>query len=383
VDQLGYELLDLLTKSPLNETGALALIDDNANLEVKDVTGTYALHMAARGGSTALVAALIAKKGAIIDAKDSSEHTALYEACAAGQLDVVKLLLTHTDPETIIDPKINTLVNEDIDFREDYPDIYTAVNEHFHTLKRKLGTPQQSGSSKLLIMSASASAIPLPVRTFPLHDACKTKSLENIKAVLQDRPRHITNFNADGYLPVHLAAERGLTSVVQYLLDRSPDTLTQRRNNGSANNGSANTLLPDTLLHCAARSGNAEAPQLIAYLIQKNVFDINEANNSKNTPLMIAISNNMIRNAKALIRNGAVIDMGAVALAQSKKINFYSHIIAGLPNEASLKATLDGILIQLDNPTLKRARELEMSPVPGASDGQPASKKLKLSPPFF
>ena len=72
------------------------LLDQGANIEVRDANGFTVLHYAAKGGNEAVVELLIAEKSDLLDIKGANETTVLHLAAAAaaeGAEAVVDLLI--------------------------------------------------------------------------------------------------------------------------------------------------------------------------------------------------------------------------------------------------------------------------------------------------
>src|SRR5438445_8123445 len=66
--------------------------------------------------------------------------------------------------------------------------------------------------------------------TMTLFDACAAGELERAERLLDDDPLAITEFSADGWSPLHLAAFFGHAKIVELLLARGADVAARSRN---------------------------------------------------------------------------------------------------------------------------------------------------------
>lgn len=92
-EQLGYQLLEEVSKQDCDVKKALALIAAGAKLDRSDKFGRMPLLWAALWGHTAIVKEIIASGRGDLEKKDNADRTPLLEAAIEGRADSLKILI--------------------------------------------------------------------------------------------------------------------------------------------------------------------------------------------------------------------------------------------------------------------------------------------------
>ena len=130
---------------------------------------------------------------------DAIGHTSLHHACAYGNLQTLKLLLTlKPNPKALISNGATifhlSALNPDSNVLQHVLATYSSMVEH---------TPDQRGRTAL-------------------HFACKHGILENVKLLMECKEmKSFDAGNSNGSAPLHVASLFGHDKVVQYILSQS------------------------------------------------------------------------------------------------------------------------------------------------------------------
>ena len=222
---------DLEGRSPLNlaaASGALSavrlLIENKADLESRDSRGRTPLITAARErGGVAEVKALL-DAGANMEAVDKGEDSALVLAAWRGKADVVDLLLDRGAQTPATGPVGETLLNFAVT---------RGLERLFSVLVQKgADLSVRTDGNTLLQIGAAGGSLP-------------------ILRVLVDRGQDVNASDANGWRPLHFAADLGRAAVVEFLLTKGADV-------------NARTLMGQSAYTIASENDDAEMTALLA-----------------------------------------------------------------------------------------------------------------------
>ncbi|XP_057827078.2 protein ACCELERATED CELL DEATH 6 [Cryptomeria japonica] len=211
--------------------------------------GNSAVHVAASKGHREMLERLIQLKPSLLLMKNIKDETLLHKAAAAGQLQVVELLLTiNRGP---IDLEVGSVFEPDVFWRSVNKDNETALHyaargghetvaenisrgvNDINSIVNKAGESalytacvhgRYDVAQRLLtIQGAFAGDTRRDGRTC-LHVAIHTKQTELASLLLGRRPQLAEKADASGNMPLHLATLRGFLYLVKKLLSTAPPT---------------------------------------------------------------------------------------------------------------------------------------------------------------
>ncbi|KAK3893875.1 hypothetical protein Pcinc_002317 [Petrolisthes cinctipes] len=237
------DTVDLYQRTPLiyaaagNHTSAMKLlVRCGATREHSDLNHNTALLTAALSGHSAAIQALLAL-GADVDAGDRLHKSALYLCAEHGKLETLKVLLQHRKCRHLLNAK----------------DCY--------------GFP-------------------------PLHAAVLAGHLDVVRALIKAGAALDTS-NEEQDTILHLAAKKGYTSLVAYIISNCPTLL----------NAENEDL--DTPLHLACKLGHEGAVQELL----EGSCDVTTTNSSSSTPLHLAAISGQLKICQMLLDADAPLDM--------------------------------------------------------------------------
>jgi len=140
--------------------------------------------------------------------------------------------------------------------------------------------------------------------------------------------RCLTSTNSVGYNLFHKCAEVGNIDALFILTTHMSDSMVYDMIN------ERDACLGNTPLHIAVLHDNAD---LVALLARSNDVDINAQNKSKDTPLHIALKDNMFPIARSLLEGGR-----ALVMIANKDSETCAGIAASMSSSKRMKATVDG-----------------------------------------
>ncbi|GBM40117.1 Ankyrin-3 [Araneus ventricosus] len=244
-----------------------------ADLLGRDMNSWTALHCASKGPNLEVVR-FVLDQGVDIEAKDSKGFNVLHVASSFGRAETVKFFLEQKKPS----------INEETN--DGQTPLHLAI-QYGHKvvvqilLQNNACTSFKSGGSS------------------PLWYAVWYDRKDIVEILLE----RIQNVNADvrmgGYTSLHVAAEKGHTELVNFLLEKG----------ASVNKESDEQLIP---LHLASMRGNAEI--VSALLSQKS--DVNAETIDGHTPLIFAAERDRFKVAELLIKRKAKVNVADKTLAK-------------------------------------------------------------------
>lgn len=260
---LGWTCLHFASKGSSLQCVKLAL-DNDLNLNVKDVNGQTSLHIAAKYGRADIVQLFIEKHGACPDMKDNKLRTPLHYAARNGHSEVVEILLKNKANFRILDQVGLGAIQ------------YAISNRHIDTAK--------------LLFTKGADIESMGGFT-PLHQAADVGCSE-ITSFLLENGANVNSKNDNDYTPLHAAAFNGHQDVVNILITKGANV------NAKVINGSSP-------LHYAVESGYAE----ITDILIDSGADVNVTDKTfGNTPLHYAAIEGYEYIIKTLLQNKANVD---------------------------------------------------------------------------
>lgn len=170
---------------------AVLLLDNNAEVDVKDADGCTPLHLACHKGNSGTVTALLNYK-ANVNSIDSFGKTSVYLACSQNHKKVLQLLL---DRKAVVNQKTNIGMT---------PLSISCKNENIDIVNMLLQSGAKVSSHKPGIS--------------PLQEACKTGN-ERLTNILIQSKVSVNHKTKDGITPLHEACMNGHVNITRILLD--------------------------------------------------------------------------------------------------------------------------------------------------------------------
>jgi len=315
-------------------------VERNVSHIVHSKTGDGLLHILARLGHVACIDLLINEFGVFVDQKNMEGKTALHEAAQYSQSVPLKRLITHGSeidclkradwsPLMLACTKIGnvdcvsalleagadvTLRNKDgwtafhVCVRTGDMDMVTYIltkdEKAWDTSSNNKRTPLHTAALaghcslvSLLLSLGCSPALPDSCGVTPLMDSVRgdhTVLLERMLSVMDSSVQ--LSRDAMGRALVHVAAEAGATSVLQYLKKSHPYLLASQQLTNAG-------LTP---LHSAAREGHCGA---VSFLLCLPCAQIDALDGKGRTPLFLAVNGQHSHVAKLLLDTGAKLSI--------------------------------------------------------------------------
>lgn len=302
---LGLAIGDFAIAKPLIEAGAPA--------DTQGSRGSTALIQAADSGRVDRVSFLLQQR-ASVDLKNDDGNTALYFAATSGQVEVVKLLLLKgADPDSVnksaqtpVSGAFYHGIGNTAPIEARARSVLEALLAVSHGPPKAAPSPPAGEPATLeryLFVYARFGLVAELARlgeggvriaatdqrgNSALHHACADARMEAARWLIE----HGADANSTGAkqaTPLMLAARSGSVPLVELLLGRGARVAAQDQEGATA---------------LGWASGGADEPRLIAALITAGA-DLNAADRSGRTPLLLAVAARRERNAAALIDAGA------------------------------------------------------------------------------
>ncbi len=250
----------------------MSLLAQNVDLEVKNLDGETALHIAAREGYSNIVNILL-KSGSQVNTQDDSGYeptgyTPLHEAAKFGHVDILNILLEY---------------GADVNLR--------TVNSR----------------SPLYLAVYNNNVEIIDILSKPLFEAVEAGRLDKIQ-ILEDDIVSVDLKNSEGMSLVAISAEKGYIDIVKYLL---------------ANGATLNTIdmWGWSPLHSAVIGGNSEMVKLFI----EYGLEVDESSHEFMTPLHYACLEGNKEIVQILLEHGAdrytVNDEGRTSFDMVKEAN--------------------------------------------------------------
>ncbi|XP_055853420.1 ankyrin-1-like [Episyrphus balteatus] len=270
------------------------LIKHGLDLTCSKAENSTVLHIAIKNKQFE-VAKLLLTNGADVNATDESEKPPIYYSTYNSDVNMTKLLLSHganvqKRPELLriatnklCKEIIEILLEKQVDI--DATDKFGRTALHMTASQEYEGfcdflniddTPPEVIKTKaeiakiLLINGANVNAKTTKNRLTALHIAC-VKQFINVVEVLLEFQADV-DCVAKGFTPLHIAAEKGNSTIIEMLVKHNMNIVNSKQENG------------DTALHIAAKKGHQNALEILL----KNGADVNLKNNKHETALHLA-----------------------------------------------------------------------------------------------
>jgi ankyrin repeat protein len=232
----GFTALHLATRRKLADV-AQFLIENGADVDVRDDQGETALHVAARRGSIPIVQSLL-RHGADVNARDKHGDRPILAATSHCHPEIVRTLLQSGADTNGISSMGRTLVHEAVlprsrsqAFETERLAILQMLVEHglsitARTEDKTKYTPLEIAATyglKTVVIALVKMGVPvnrdshLPGNS-ALHSAAYFGHTDTLKVLLDHADLHA--LNPDGRTAVHLAAKGGCVDALSCLLDR-------------------------------------------------------------------------------------------------------------------------------------------------------------------
>lgn len=296
-------------------------VKNGADVNIRNDSGYYPLHIAASKGKIGAVKYLV-RKGAEIDAisfppqKDDralvlgdkfSGLTPLHMAALYGQTEVVKYLLKKGANPNFSQPEAGQLAGHTPLYEaayRGYKQIVKALLENAAEVNVKIKNnwtaadyAKQIGYDKIVKMLKEFGAKPKKeIKPQPLHAAALKGNFRKVKSLLQQ-----TKFNLNkipdtgpmaGWTPLHLAAQKGHLKIAKYLIEHGANSEARAKEN-------------QTPLYSAASEGNLG---IVKLLIERGVKVDPKASRGF-TPLVVAAAGGRAQIVEELIKSGADLNI--------------------------------------------------------------------------
>ncbi len=265
-DEIGRTPLHWACRGGGHEKAAEYLINEGADVNIRDNNNVVTLHSVAINGLKH-IAALLIKKDADINVQSRSGYTPLHYAAHYGQLEIAHLLVEN---------------GADVNIRNRYgrtPLIHAA---------------REGGNAEIadLLISHGADVNVKDNEGWTPLDFAVLRGHKEVVRVLVKNGAIVTIKDQEGMETIHRAAMGGHMELVHLLIKKGADVKSRNMNGG-------------TLLHSAAAG---DLKDLISSLKSED-FDPNEVNRYSLTPLHMAAMKGHTEIVELLIQRGANIDV--------------------------------------------------------------------------
>jgi ankyrin repeat protein len=278
------------------------LLEAGADVTLADEVGNAALHQAAGGGHAEIVRLLLSGSKAELNVRGQHGMTPLLLALSQGHAEVVKYLLEAGADVTLADEVGNTALYLAVEL--DQVEIVRLLLSHS---KAELNVKGQRGMTLLLLalrrghaevvkylLEAGADVtLADEAGNTALYQAVGRGHSEIVRILLSHSKAELNVRGQRGMTPLLLALSQGHAGVVKYLLEEGADVTLANE-------------VGDTALHLAVMKKNSA---LVKLLLAYPEIEINAKNCQGIMPLMMAFHIQCLEIAKLLISSGADISV--------------------------------------------------------------------------
>ncbi|GFT78303.1 ANK_REP_REGION domain-containing protein [Nephila pilipes] len=171
------------------------LLEEGANIDIKDQNKNTSLHLAASNGHTDIVK-LLMEKGSDLSVVNKEGNTSLHLAASNGHTDIAKLLLEKGSDLSVVNKGGNTSLH------------LAASNGHIDTVKFLM----EEGSDLSVVNKEGNTS---------LHLAASNGHTDIVK-LLVEKGSDLSAVNKDGGTPLQIAFYNNHTEIVKYLMEKEP-----------------------------------------------------------------------------------------------------------------------------------------------------------------
>nr|CAH7726410.1 unnamed protein product [Callosobruchus chinensis] len=325
--------------------------EEHVSFNVLDKYGKSPLHIASENGRRELVKYLVGEKKANINVLDNQRMAPLHFVAENGNLELAKYLIGNGADFYLRDKFGFTPLERAIDRgQDDIVKYLTEVKDRFgFTYLHKAAWDGNLDLFKLLINHNADLYRVDNDSSSPLHRAAENGKLEIVRYIIDKKLYNIDTVNNDKRTPLLLAAQNGHLEIVKFLVDKGADFFLRDKFGFTPLERAIDREQDDivkyltevkdrfgfTYLHKAAWDGNLDlfkllinhnadlyrvdndssSPlhraaengklEIVRYIIDKKLYNIDTVNNDKRTPLLLAAQNGHLEIVKFLVDKGA------------------------------------------------------------------------------
>uniref|UniRef100_A0A182QMF6 Uncharacterized protein n=1 Tax=Anopheles farauti TaxID=69004 RepID=A0A182QMF6_9DIPT len=327
---------------------ARLLLEQGANVQLRDGNGNSALHFAVERGCVQTVRLLL-RYGARVAMKNSHGKSSLELALASEQRKIVRTLLRSgqrvealTLPEALTD---RTILDDLLRVTKRFDYSIAPADSGYGDCFTPLHLARDERTVERFLQLYDVDVTSPRFRTTPLHLACLCSEPERVRILLK-HGANPTIANSEGWTPLQLAVSNRCTAIVRTLLDQggtapvhsradldavlaiairkqSIDIANLLLQKGASIDTIGKTLAalspvhrgvkhlqlqhqhPHQLFFCAAREGYN---RILEYLLESGLFDVNTKDTIGSTPLFHALSHAPLATLDLLLRHGADVE---------------------------------------------------------------------------
>ncbi|MCC8417666.1 MAG: ankyrin repeat domain-containing protein, partial [Rickettsia endosymbiont of Bryobia graminum] len=251
-------------KNSIDKVNLLLEGEYQINIDLQDITGRTALHLAAEKGLANIVETLTDKNPNIISIQDNNGQMALHLAASSGHKNILETLLEY-DPENA-----NDLTTLHWAAKEGYIDlIKELINKNPSSI-----TTQDKDNFTALHWAANNGHIDIVIVKVlidknkdiidiknnygqtALHLAASEGHTEILEAIIDKNRKAVDITNNDGQTPLHSAAQEGHINAIEALITHAPSLINIKDNYGF------------TALHWAAQEGYINTVEELINMVQ-------------------------------------------------------------------------------------------------------------------